>query len=65
MPRTEGIMSIDGCLHMVRCRACSIVNGRDRLLAPKWNTLYKHKGQFKAKRDMPWKGLKKCNTYIV
>ena len=58
-------MSGDGSLYMVRCCVCSEVDGRDRLLAPKWNTLCKHEGRCKAKRDMLWKGVKKGDTYIV
>ena len=39
----------DGKIRQVCCKICSDVEGRDKLLAPKLDSLYKHCGRRKAK----------------
>ena len=39
----------DGKIRQVRCKICSDVEGRDKLLVPKVDSLYKHCGRRKAK----------------
>jgi hypothetical protein len=38
--------------------------GMDKILAPKWDTLKKHKGQHKVKRNMT-RGIKKGQWYLA
>jgi hypothetical protein len=48
LPWAEGVLSEDGKLHMVRCRTCTTVDGQEKLLAPKLDTLLKHEGRRRA-----------------
>jgi hypothetical protein len=50
-------MGVDGCVHLVKYKVCSKVEYKNKLLAPKWDSLHKHIGGKKAKRNM--KGVKK------
>jgi hypothetical protein len=54
-------MGIDGCVHLVKCKVCSVVEHKDKLMAPKWDSFQKHADQRKAKRNM--KGVKKGEWY--
>lgn len=64
VPWTEPITP-DEKLHVVHCRPYSVVDGKGRLLAPKFYTLCKHEGCCKANRDMPRKDVKKGNVFVV
>jgi hypothetical protein len=50
-------MGVDGCVHRVKCKICSKVEHKDKLLAPKWDSLQKHADYKKAEKNM--KGVKK------
>jgi hypothetical protein len=50
-------MGVDGCVHLVKCKVCSKVEHKNKLLAPKWDPLQKHIGWRKAEKNM--EGLKK------
>jgi hypothetical protein len=65
LPWAEGVLSDDGKLHMVRCRTCTSVDGREKLLAPKLDTLLKHEGRRRATENMVAKGLKKGEVYVL
>jgi hypothetical protein len=65
LPWAETIVSLDGSLYQVRYCTCSVVDGRDRIMAAKWDTLLKHEGHRKAKRDISGIGIKKGDKYIV
>jgi hypothetical protein len=41
-------MGVDGCMAQVRCRICTNVKGRDKLLVPKIDGLWKHAGRRRA-----------------
>jgi hypothetical protein len=64
LPWAEGVLLTDGRLYMVSCRACTIVEGREKLLSPKWDMLYKHEGRRRAQADNQAKGMKKGNVYF-
>jgi hypothetical protein len=51
----------NGCLHIVKCKIYSQVEGKDKLLAPKWDSLCKHVYHMKAHRDMGF--VKKGDWY--
>ncbi len=42
----------NGCLHIVKCKIYNQVEGKDKLLAPKWDSFYKHVDRMKAHTDM-------------
>jgi hypothetical protein len=44
----EPICGEDGKMCMVKCRICSKVKGKDKLLVPKLNSLIKHSGMQKC-----------------
>jgi hypothetical protein len=39
LPWAESILGVDGKVHQVRCLVCTKIKGRDKLLAPKLDTL--------------------------
>lgn len=41
-PWAEMVLTADGWLHMVKCRVCSDVGKKPRLMALKWDTISKH-----------------------
>ena len=49
LPWAESVFSEDGKIKQVCCKICSNVEGRDKLLVPKLDSLYKHCGRRKAK----------------
>jgi hypothetical protein len=53
LPWAESILGADGKVHQVRCLVCTKIEGRDKLLAPKLDTLWKHGGRRKAHVDIP------------
>jgi hypothetical protein len=64
LPWAEGVLLADGRLYMVRCRACTVVESREKLLSLKWDTLCKHEGRRRAQADNQAKGMKKGNVYF-
>ena len=41
-PWSEAILAKDGVLHMVRCKPCTTVRGKQVQMASKWDTISKH-----------------------
>jgi hypothetical protein len=54
-------MGVDGRVHLVKCKVCSKVEHKDKLLAPKWDSFQKHANWKKAEKNM--KGMKKGEWY--
>jgi hypothetical protein len=50
-------MGVDGCVHLVKCKVCSKVEHKNKLLAPKWDSLQKHTSQRKDEKNT--RGVKK------
>jgi hypothetical protein len=44
---------VKGQVNQVRCIICTFVEGKEKLLAPKLNSLLKHQGCHKMKKSMP------------
>jgi len=61
LPWSKLQMGVDGCVHLVKYKVCLEVEHKNKLLAPKWDSLHKHTGQRKAKRNM--NGVKKGEWY--
>jgi hypothetical protein len=53
LPWVESIIDEKGLVQQVRCKIYTIVRGKEKLLAPKLNSLFKHVGHWKAKFLMP------------
>ena len=49
LPWAESVFGEDDKIKQVRCKICSDVQGRNKLLVPKLDSLYKHCGRRKAK----------------
>ena len=52
LPWAEAVVGVDGSITQVRCKVCSDVEGREKLLVPKIDSLYKHAGRRRALADM-------------
>lgn len=61
----DGISSIDGILHMVRCIPYTIIDGKPFIMAPKNDIVYKHDRKRIAINDMPQYSVKKAETYFA
>jgi hypothetical protein len=44
---------------------CSLFEPREKILGPKWDTLVKHSGWRKSKKDIPSKQVKKGQKYLA
>ena len=49
LPWVESVFGEDGKIRQVHCKICFDVEGRDKLLVPKLDSLYKHCSRRKAK----------------
>ncbi len=59
LPWTEGIVLEGGLIHIVRCRVHSLIEGKDKIVRCKWDTLTKHQGCRIVQYDLPRLGVKK------
>jgi hypothetical protein len=59
----EGVLAIDGIFHNVKCKVCNKIDKKPCLLAPKWDTLMKHKCRRKVKKDFSKLKIKKRDYY--
>lgn len=57
-PWVEAVHDDKGHITQVKCSICSVVEGRDKLLIPKIDGLWKHAGRRKAAKDMLVNGKK-------
>jgi len=48
LPWAESVLGLDGQVRQVRCKVCTDVEGREKLLVPKLDSLWKHAGRRKA-----------------
>jgi hypothetical protein len=62
LPWVELQVGFDGFFHTMKCKICSKIEYKDKLLAPKWDSLHKHANRRKA--DRPMRGVKKGEWYI-
>ncbi len=54
-----GVLTTNKKFHNVKCKVCSVIEGQPKFLLPKWDTFTKHKGRYKAKKNMSQYGVKK------
>lgn len=54
-----------GFIHTVRCRVCLLIEGKDKIVGCKWNTLTKHQGHKISHHDLPRLRVKKGGEYIA
>jgi hypothetical protein len=45
-------LGLDGLLHNIKCKISSYVEGKDKLFAPKWDSLCKHIGHKKEEKNI-------------
>jgi hypothetical protein len=60
-PWAEPVIGVDGRITQVCCRICTDVEGREKLLVPKIDSLMKYGGKRRATADM---GKIKCGKYF-
>jgi hypothetical protein len=63
LPWAEAVMGTDGRISQVRCKVCTFVEQRDKLLVAKIDSLWKHAGRRKALCDSA--KLKKGEYYYL
>lgn len=52
LPWLKCVWGLNGCLYIVKCKIYSQIEGKNKLLAFKWDLLCKHVGHTKAQKDM-------------
>jgi hypothetical protein len=65
LPWVECVKGGDGLFDYVRCLICSTFEIWEKILKPKWDTLKKHDGKWKAKTDLPAIGVVAGQWYIA
>jgi CRISPR/Cas system CMR-associated protein Cmr5 small subunit len=45
LPWAKFCLGSNGSLHVVKCKICNEVKGKDKILATKWDSLCKHVGR--------------------
>jgi hypothetical protein len=63
LPWAKSVLGNDGRVHQVRCLVCTKIEGRDKLLTPKLDSLWKHGGRRRAHTDIP--GVAKKGEYYT
>ena len=63
LPWAEPHLNGEGVLVAVNYKMCFAINGKPKLIVPKWNNLEKHIGKRRALVDLPKKGSKKGQSY--
>jgi hypothetical protein len=54
-----------GFIHTMRCRVWLLIEGKDKIVGCKWDTLTKHQCHKIAHHDLPRLGVKKGGEYIT
>jgi len=49
----------------MKCKVCSLIENKEKIIGCKWDTLTKHQGYTIALWDMPKLGVKKGEKYIA
>jgi hypothetical protein len=63
LPRAESVLATNVVFHNVRCKVYTTIDKKPCLLVPKWDTLMKHEGRRKAKKDLSKLNVKKGEWY--
>jgi hypothetical protein len=48
LPWAKSIMGVDGKVTQVKCKVCIVIEGRNKFLVPKLDSLWKHVNQRKS-----------------
>ncbi len=59
MPWVKGVVSENGMINLVKCKAYSLIEKKEKIMGCKWDTLTKHQGRRIVSKDMPSFGVKK------
>jgi hypothetical protein len=52
-------MDVGGIIQIVRCRVCSFIENKDKIVECKWDILTKHVSYTITVHDLPWLRVKK------
>ncbi len=53
LPWAEGLMAIGGIIQTVKCKVCSLIENKDKIVRCKWDILTKHVSYRIVVRDEP------------
>jgi hypothetical protein len=65
MNKTQLIMGEDGKVHQIKCKVCSKIKVKDKLLALKLNKLWKHKHSGRKKALVAILGICKVGEFYM
>jgi hypothetical protein len=65
MPWAKGLVFKGGFINVVKCRVCSLIENKEKIIGCKWDTLTKHHCCRIVVRNMPKLGVKKGGEYIA
>jgi hypothetical protein len=65
LPWLEGLVVIDGIIQIMRCKVCSLIENKDKIVKCKWDILTKHVSYRIIIRDLLQLGVKKGGEYIA
>jgi hypothetical protein len=61
----EGLIAKSGFIHNVKCKVCSLIKNKGKIVGRKWDILTKHVGHRIVVWDLLRFGVKKGGTYIA
>ncbi len=65
LPWAKGLVATNGIIQIVRCKVCSLVENKDKIVRCKWDSLTKDVSHRIAVHDLPQLGVKKGGEYIA
>ncbi len=65
LPWPKGLVVIDGIIQTMRCKVCSLIENKDKIVKCKWDILTKHASYRIIIHDLPQLGVKKGGEYIA
>jgi hypothetical protein len=65
MPWAKGLVFKGGFKNVVKCRMCSLIENKEKIIGCKWDMLPKQQGHRIVAKDMPKLGVKKGGEYIT
>jgi hypothetical protein len=65
MPWAKGLVSKGGFFNVVKCRVCSLIENKEKIVGCKWDTLTKQQSSRIVVKDMQKLGVKEGGEYIT
>jgi hypothetical protein len=65
MPWARGLVFKGGFINVVKCRMCSLIENKEKIISCKWDTLIEHQRCRIVVQTMPKLGVKKGGEYIA